>query len=273
MMIVRQSFLLLLLLLSFRSCNVLALQLSNKPLTVTLKIAVDRNGGVVDQSPSTTTVIERFTCDASLDMVHRLRAVSDAVLVGRQTVKMDNPSLLVRRSSVPPPQQQPLRVVLDPQLRLDTNEYQLFTDGHRTLVYHRDAEASSATTLADTTTFIGLPVHDEDDDDNRLAMIHAVCHDLATHRGVQHLMVEGGPATAHAFLAAGRVDRCLLVRATTVAFAAPLPSGLATPHEVQQYGLQQIGTYPSGGGVDEIECWSMDGTWPSGSDRPLSDWP
>merc|ERR1712161_19398 len=94
---------------------------------------------------------ERFTSSESLTMVHRLRRDSDAVLVGRGTVQVDDPSLTVRR--VPPliqrrrrrrilkgePKQrnekeekveyeyqsniiQPLRVVLDPSLSILRDE-------------------------------------------------------------------------------------------------------------------------------------------------------
>jgi len=100
---------------------------------VTLKIAVDSNGGVVDLDPRTP--VERFTSPASLDMVHRLRARSDAVLVGRTTVEKDNPSLLVRRGVTV--SQQPRRVVLDTHLQcLNNDDYQVFTDGFPTVVYH-----------------------------------------------------------------------------------------------------------------------------------------
>jgi hypothetical protein len=104
---------------------------------VTLKIALDATGGAADMAAEKS---DRFTCAESLDMVHRLRRVSDAVLVGKKTVVVDDPSLTVRR--VPcDGDEQPLRVVLDPQLTLILDDvveqdYALFRDGLPTVVYH-----------------------------------------------------------------------------------------------------------------------------------------
>jgi hypothetical protein len=67
-------------------------------LTVTLKIATDRNGAVDDLGDKA----ERFTSPASLDAVHRLRRHCDAVLVGAATVARDDPSLTVRRVPLAP---------------------------------------------------------------------------------------------------------------------------------------------------------------------------
>lgn len=127
---------------------------------VTLKLAVDRNGAAADLDPDGFS--GRFTCDESLDMVHRLRRDSDAVLVGRGTVVADDPSLTVRRGydeeeateaggggdgandgAVSSSSIHPLRVVLDPDLQLvigreieGERDYTLFHDGLPTVVYH-----------------------------------------------------------------------------------------------------------------------------------------
>ena len=96
---------------------------------VTLKIAVDENGAVDDLGMKS----KRFTSPASLDAVHRLRRDSDAVLVGVGTVIRDDPSLTVRRVEMPTGRAQPVRVVLDPSLRMPGSSA-LLRDGHRTLV-------------------------------------------------------------------------------------------------------------------------------------------
>ena len=162
---------------------------------VTLKLAIDRNGAVDDLGDKA----ERFTSPASLDAVHRLRRHCDAVLVGASTVARDDPSLTVRRVPLAPRTTQPLRVVLG-RAPADAG---LLNDGLETVVFSKDDGLDGAGAAA-------LP--------GVLRALH--------RRGVNHLMVEGGPQTARYFLDAGLVDRAIIVRAP-VAFAdKPVPSGI-----------------------------------------------
>ena len=97
---------------------------------VTLKMAFDLQGGVADLSNEKS---ERFTSPQSLDMVHRLRCVSDAVLVGRSTVEIDDCTLTVRRVVLPFNRTQPIRIIIDPDQKLQLDQYQIAKDG---LAYH-----------------------------------------------------------------------------------------------------------------------------------------
>ena len=83
-----------------------------------------------------------------------------------------------------------------------------------------------------------------------------------------HVMVEGGPATALSFLKAGLIDRVILVRATTVTFANPVPSGLSD-EVFEGSGLERVGAYELD--VDSVECWSKGGLpWPT---KDPESWP
>jgi len=232
---------------------------------VTLKIAFDSSPvwGVADLSE---TKSERFTSPDSLDMVHRLRRESSAVLVGRGTVERDDCSLTVRRVELGDGERQPVRVVLDPSLSLIGGDYTILKDGLPTIIYHLQTEDKDEAlkAISDSVTFVGLSPSDRSD---RFSISPSeVVEDLAT-RGLQHIMVEGGPATARAFLEAHVVDRAILVRAP-IEFEIPVPAQMDV-NTLKSAGLQMMGTAVMGG--DTVEYWTRDGLpWPK-SELPM--WP
>jgi len=73
---------------------------------VVLKLAASLDGRIAAPDRGSRWL----TGEAARTDVHRLRALSDAVLVGAGTVRADDPELTVRLD--PPPERQPLRVVL-----------------------------------------------------------------------------------------------------------------------------------------------------------------
>lgn len=81
-------------------------------------------------------------------------------------------------------------------------------------------------------------------------------------------MVEGGPATARAFLQAGVVDRAILVRAP-LEFQIPVRA-LMDEDTMKAAGLNMIGKSEMGG--DAVEYWTREGLeWPNPGN--LSSWP
>ena len=138
---------------------------------------------------------------------HRLRALSDAVLVGAGTVRHDDPRLTTRE--VPGPI--PLRVVLDPRRRLPV-PHRVFSDG-------------AAPTLL-VATGDGPPTHGQAE----VLRVPATAEGLdlpallraLAERGLKKIFVEGGGQTVSAFLAAGCLDRLHLT-------VAPLLLGSGIP--------------------------------------------
>jgi len=131
---------------------------------VVLKLASSLDGRTAAPDGSSQWITGQA---ARLD-AHRLRADSDAVLVGAGTVRADDPALTVRLPDAErgPDDTEPLRVVLG----------------------HAPADAAVHPCL-------------ELDGD-----LGAVLDDLGA-RGVLQLVVEGGAGVAHAFHSAGLVDR------------------------------------------------------------------
>ncbi|MHA3702510.1 bifunctional diaminohydroxyphosphoribosylaminopyrimidine deaminase/5-amino-6-(5-phosphoribosylamino)uracil reductase RibD [Jatrophihabitans sp. YIM 134969] len=126
-----------------------------------------------------------ITGEAARRDVHALRARVDAIVVGSGTVLVDDPQLTVRDADGENAEHQPLRVVLDRR--------------HRVPDTARVLDDAAETVLLDT----AVP---------RFAL--KALYD----RGVRHVLVEGGPTVAGAFLEGRLVDE-------VVGYLAPLLLG------------------------------------------------
>lgn len=122
--------------------------------------------------------------------VHRLRAASDAIAVGIGTVLADDPRLTARTEPRPPREDQPLRVVVDSQLRTPPEANVL------------DAAADTLVLTTRSGEIAGAEVHATEGETVDLAAGFAELAD----RGVEQLMLEGGPTLAGSALAADLVD-------------------------------------------------------------------
>ena len=160
--------------------------MSQRP-RVTLKIATSLDGRI-----GTSTGESQWITGPEARMEgHRLRARSDAVLVGVETVLADDPRLTARlpEGETGP---DPLRVVLDSRQR--TPPFARLAVAGTLILTTREPQpiggAEIVQVAADATGRCAIP---------------AVL-DLLTARGVRELMVEGGGRVAAAFVLAGVVD-------------------------------------------------------------------
>ncbi len=136
------------------------------------------------------------TGDDNLVHMHRLRALCDAVVVGAGTVAADDPQLTTRRVSGP----NPLRVILDPERRLEPSA-RVFVDlAAPTLYLCGRARIAAGEDLVGTATIVGL------ESEAAGAAAGELVAALRT-RGCARIFVEGGGVTVSAFLEAGLLDR------------------------------------------------------------------
>jgi len=212
--------------------------------------------GYIDDASSIRLVLSD---EADLDRVDELRAASDAILVGAQTVRADDPRLLVRssarrqlrlelgraasprrvtitRSGALDPKARffaavPDRPLIQPDLPLAQPDRPLeFPDRavypDHPLVYTAPAVAGDlAARLSSAAVVVPVPVagHAEGETDLDLSWILA---DLA-RRGISRLLVEGGAHVLAQFLSAGLADEFLLAIAPVLVADARAPRLLA----------------------------------------------
>ena len=162
-----------------------------RPL-VTLKASTDARGRI-DGDPSKPAV--RFSSDTSLQMAHKIRADSMAILVGVDTVIRDDPSLTVRGPEIEP-REQPKRVVVDPDDRIP-KDCKLMVDGEAPTLLIQSIEHDSSQDERHVERVI-IP-----EDEIPIARILDMLGDM----GVQSLLIEGGLDTWSRFLSEKMVDR------------------------------------------------------------------
>jgi len=139
------------------------------------------------------------TGPSDIRRLHRLRAVVDAVVVGAGTIASDDPRLTVREVDGA----NPVRVVLDPDARLDQTKH-VFSDGSaRTLVFHR-APADSDLVQFSANDVVEIPATRQNGFDGfDPGMVLQVLRD----QGLRRILIEGGGITVSRFLQAGVIDR------------------------------------------------------------------
>lgn len=167
---------------------------------VTLKLAVSADGMIGATGKGQLAI----TGPEARAEVHRLRSVSDAILVGIGTAIADDPELTTRLPGLE--HRSPIRIVLDRRLELPVTSKLVQSARKVPVIVVSDGEADSASEEArrDVLEAAGVEIlicRQED----LVDLLGA----LAT-RGISSLLVEGGAKTAQLFLNEGLVDRILL---------------------------------------------------------------
>src|SRR4051794_31080077 len=195
---------------------------TGRPL-VLLKAAMTLDGKVATRTGDSRWI----SGEASRARAHRWRAEADAVAVGLGTALADDPMLTARVEGVG---RQPTRGVVDSEARLPV-ESRLVQSAREVpvlLVCSRAASRTRTEALeaagAEVLVVTGA---------NEARRVGSALQELGA-RGVQSLLLEGGPHLAGAFLEAGEVDEARV-------FVAPLlAGGLAARTAVEGEGVAEI---------------------------------
>ncbi len=156
-------------------------QLLNRPY-IFLKWAQTKDGFIAHKNFDSKWISNEY----SRQLVHQWRAEEDAILVGKNTAKYDNPSLTVRDWHG----KDPTRVVLDRNLEL-SSKLNLFNGEVETLVYNLKENRKDK-----GVEFIKLEGHD---------FLSELLKDVY-QRGIGSIIIEGGSQVLAQFIALGLWD-------------------------------------------------------------------
>ncbi|HEY3174381.1 MAG TPA: bifunctional diaminohydroxyphosphoribosylaminopyrimidine deaminase/5-amino-6-(5-phosphoribosylamino)uracil reductase RibD [Candidatus Polarisedimenticolia bacterium] len=189
---------------------------------------------------------------------HRLRASCDAIVVGINTARADDPLLTARGVRV---SRQPLRVVIDSRLRLDPRARMMRSmlrgQGGRVILYAgRSAPRARAERLAGAGAEVMLQARAGAKVDLR-----AVLQDLG-RRGVTCALIEGGGELIASALEARVVDKLCCFIAPLILGGGSVPvvggrgaSRLKDAFNLERMSVRRVGPdllvegYPAGGGA------------------------
>jgi riboflavin-specific deaminase-like protein len=138
----------------------------------------------------------------SMVLTHRIRAISDAVVIGINTLLSDDPQLTVRfvEGSNPQP------IVLDSNLRIPTNARLLNRGGQRCWLACIDSNSPKKSRrlegLGAELLFCGA------DRTGRVNLVDLL--ELLGQRGVKSIMVEGGSQVITSFIESRLVDKLII---------------------------------------------------------------
>jgi diaminohydroxyphosphoribosylaminopyrimidine deaminase / 5-amino-6-(5-phosphoribosylamino)uracil reductase len=140
---------------------------------------------------------------------HSLRKRSQAILVGVETIISDNPRLTVRIPDITI-DRPPLRVVLDTHLRMPWDSYLITTPEAPTLVITSKHTFQAEPDKVGNLFGAGVDVLAVNEKDGRCDLTEVLV-ELGL-RGVQQLLVEGGPTVLSSFLREHLVDEvCIYI--------------------------------------------------------------
>lgn len=145
----------------------------------------------------------------SRELVHRLRAGSDAVMVGAGTLRADDPRLTAREAAC---DRQPLRVVLDGGLALHRDAALVKTADQGPVLVVCGTEVAESRRAEVASWGVETAAVRRGDDGG---LVPEEVAGVLSARGVQTVLLEGGPRVAGAWWTAGLIDRVM-------AFVCPL---------------------------------------------------
>ena len=205
---------------------------------VTAKFAMSLDGKIATHSGASRWI----TGEESRRYAHRLREQSSAVMVGINTVLVDNPQLTARDSQGIALDRQPLRVIVDSTARTPADA-RLLSEPGRTLIAISQVNKVASRRLAD----LGVEVEAVPASDGSVDLCRLL--EALAGREVSSVLVEGGGTLLGSLCDKGLIDKYVAFIAPTIigSVEAPSPIGgrgiedIKEALRLQHVTIQQMG--------------------------------
>ena len=205
---------------------------------VTAKFAASLDGKIAARGGDSRWI----SSAESRQWAHKIRAASDAVMVGIGTVLADDPLLTARDENDVPLSKQPLRVIVDSRLRISPAA-RLFSQPGPVLI----AACHPGPKAVSEIGALGVDVVLLPEEDGHVDMQALLC--LLAERQVTSLMVEGGSELLGSFFDRNLVDKVAVCIAPVIiggAAAKPSVGGHGSNTLAEAYRLRNVEVEPIG---------------------------
>ncbi len=150
----------------------------------------------IDGKLASKTGYSKLSCEYDLKRLHRLRAESDAVMVGINTILIDNPMLTVRHVKG----KNPIRVIVDSKLKIPLNSRVLDKEAKTIVITTFKASREKLEILSSKGVIIIEVPEKEGKADLKKAL------EKLAELGIKKILVEGGGRLQWSLLKEGLVD-------------------------------------------------------------------
>lgn len=191
----------------------------NRPYVVLVsEVTVD--GKLTVTKGASSKLLMQFMSHEAEVLLHRIRAESDAIMVGANTIRIDNSFLTVRHV----PGKNPIRVIPSSRADISPDANVLSGDAPTIIAVSEAADPARIDILKKKGAIIEVAGTDTVD-------LSLLLNRLASRHGVKRLMIEGGSTLNGQMFSDGLIDEIVLIHLPFIAGGTDTPSlvgGLAT---------------------------------------------
>ncbi len=184
----------------------------NRPHVVLVsEVTVD--GKLTVTKGASSKLLMQFMSHEAEVLLHRIRAESDAIMVGSNTIRIDNSFLTVRHV----PGKNPIRVIPSSRADLSPDANVLSPDAPTIVAISRGADPERVRILREKGAIIETCGEDRID-------LSLLLHRLRSEHGVENLMIEGGATLNGQMFSLGLIDEIVLIHLPFIAGGTDTPS-------------------------------------------------